>query len=48
MFDFEDTRLDFAKFAWEYVYDKDNYYLVNDAFEFELTIDELNEFLELK
>jgi len=26
----------------------DNYYLVNDAFEFELTIDELNEFLELR
>ena len=48
MFDFEDTRLEFAKFAYEYVYDADNYYQVNDAFEYELSIDELNEYIELK
>lgn len=45
MFNFEDTRLEFAKYAYEYVYDPDNYYLVNDAFQFEMTIEELDEFI---
>jgi hypothetical protein len=45
MYDFEDTRLEFAKYAYEYVYDPDNYYLVNDAFQFEMTIEELDEFI---
>lgn len=47
-FDFEETKLDFAKFAYDFTYDKGNYYQVNDAFDFELTIDDLNEFLESK
>jgi hypothetical protein len=45
LFSFEDSRLEFAKFAYKYTYDKRNYYLVNDAFQFEMTIDELDEFL---
>lgn len=45
-FSFEDTRLEYAKFAYAYCFDTENYYRVNDAFEFELTIDELNEHLE--
>lgn len=48
LFDFEETKLDYAKYAYDYTYDQDNYYLVNDSFEFEFTIDELNEFLESK
>lgn len=48
IFDFEDTKLEFAKYAYDYAFDKNNYYKINDAFEFELTIDELNEFLETK
>lgn len=48
MMDFEDTKLELAKFAYDHVYDQDNYYMVNDAFEFELTIDELMEYLETK
>jgi len=47
-FDFEDDRLEFAQFAYSHTYDQDNYYLVNEAFEFEMTIDELNEYLESK
>lgn len=47
-FDFEETKLEFAKFAYDYTYDKGNFYQVNDAFDFEMTIDELNEFLESK
>ena len=48
MMDFEDTKLELAKFAYDHVYDTDNYYVVNDAFEFELTIDDLMEYLETK
>lgn len=45
-FQFEETRLEFAKAAYAHVYDRNNYYKVNDAFQFELSIDELNEYLE--
>ncbi|MFO7790326.1 MAG: DUF4476 domain-containing protein [Bacteroidota bacterium] len=45
---YEDTRLEFAKFAWDYVYDPQKYYKVNDAFEFEMTIEELDEYLDSK
>ncbi|HNQ68725.1 MAG TPA: DUF4476 domain-containing protein [Bacteroidales bacterium] len=48
LFSFEETRLEFAKYAYDYVYDASKYYKVNDSFEFELTIDELNEYLETK
>lgn len=48
LFTYEDDKLDYAKFAYDYCYDQDNYYMVNDAFEFEMTIDELNEYLESK
>jgi hypothetical protein len=48
VFDFEDTKLDFAMFAYDYVYDVNNYYKVNDSFGFEMTIDELDEYLETK
>ena len=45
LFTFEDNRLEFAKYAYGRTYDLGNYYKVNDAFTFELTIDELNEFI---
>lgn len=44
-FTFEETRLEFAKFAYQYTFDKGNYYKVNDAFQFELSIEELDEYL---
>lgn len=37
LFDFEPSRLQVAKFAYDYVADPDNYFLVNDAFEFSNT-----------
>jgi len=43
---YEDDKLEFAKFAYDYVHDPNRYYLVNDAFEFEMTIEELDEYLE--
>ena len=45
-FGFEDTRLDFAKFAYDRTYDIGNYYKVNDAFSFESSIDELNSYIQ--
>lgn len=45
LFSFEDSKLDFAKYAYKYVYDPNNYYIVNDAFTFSSSIDELNEFI---
>ncbi len=45
-FDYEESKLEFAKYAYDYTFDQGNYYVVNDAFDFELTIDELNEYLE--
>jgi hypothetical protein len=42
LFSFESTRLDFAKVAFSHTYDIDNYYLLNDAFDFESSVTELN------
>lgn len=48
LFSFEDSKLDFAKFAYDYVYDLNNYYKLNDAFTFESSIDDLNEYINMK
>jgi len=45
LFDFEDTKLEFAKFAYQYCIDQNNYWQINDIFEFSSTVDELNDFL---
>lgn len=42
-FDFEDSKLEYAKFAYNKTYDIGNYYMLNDSFDFESSIDELNE-----
>lgn len=45
LFSFEDSRLEFAKFAYKHTYDIENYYILNDAFTFESSIDELNAYI---
>lgn len=45
LFGFEDNMLDFAKFAYDWVYDQSNYYVVNDVFGFESSKTELNSFI---
>lgn len=45
LFSFEETRLEFAKFAYKKTIDKENYFLVNDAFQFETSVSELNEYI---
>ncbi|MBK8500339.1 MAG: DUF4476 domain-containing protein [Flavobacteriales bacterium] len=46
LFGFEDSKLEFAKFAYDHTHDLGNYYKVNDAFGFESSIDELNEYIQ--
>lgn len=48
LFSFESDKLDFAKFAYDYTYDRGNYYKVNDGFSFESSIDELDRYLDGK
>lgn len=43
LFEYESSRLEFAKIAYSKTFDQGNYYKVNDAFEYELSIDELND-----
>jgi hypothetical protein len=45
LFSFEETKLDFAKYAYGHTYDLGNYYKVNDAFQFESSIEELNTYI---
>ena len=45
-FEFEETMLDFAKFAYGRTVDIGNYYKVNDAFKFESSIDDLNSYIQ--
>ncbi len=46
IFDFENDRLTLAKYAFGYTLDYGNYYQVNDAFEFESSIDELDDYMQ--
>lgn len=46
LFDFEKTKLEYAKFAYAFCYNPENYWKVNNAFGFEFTIEELNEHIE--
>jgi hypothetical protein len=45
LFTFEESKLDFAKYAYGHTYDISNYYKVNDAFGFETSIEELNSYI---
>ncbi len=48
LFSFEDSRLELAKFAYDFTIDKENYYKVADAFSFSSSKEELMRFLEEK
>ena len=45
LFDFENTNLEYAKFAYPYCSDKNLYYLVNSVFDFQASKDELGRFI---
>ncbi|HYG51911.1 MAG TPA: DUF4476 domain-containing protein [Flavobacteriales bacterium] len=48
MFMMDEQRLEFAKYAWDYTTDRQNFYQVSEAFSFDSTTTELNKFLETK
>lgn len=48
LFDYESDRLEYAKFAFAYCYEQNRYYMVNDAFEFESSIEELDEYIRMQ
>jgi len=48
LFSFDDTRLEIAKFAFDFTIDRENYYRVADAFAFSKSKEDLMEFLEPK
>ena len=45
LFSFESNKLDFAKYAYGYCVDQNKYYLLNDAFSYESSKRELDEFI---
>lgn len=48
VFEFEATKLEYAKYAFPHCYDKNNYYKVNDAFGFEASMTELSNYVKGK
>ncbi len=45
LLDFENNKLELAKWAYGHTYDIGNYYMLNDAFDFESTIEELSSYI---
>ena len=48
LFSFENNALDFAKFAYQYCLDSNKYYLVNEAFKYDSSKRELNDYINGK
>ena len=46
LFSFESNKLEFAKYAYEFCVDRNKYYLLNEAFTYESSKRELNEFIK--
>lgn len=47
LFSFETNKIKLAKFAYQYTFDKPNYFLVNNGFTFSSSINELNKFISM-
>lgn len=45
LFTFENSKLEFAKFAYAHTYDKGNYFKVNDAFQFDSSASDLSSYI---
>ncbi len=48
IFGFEESRLEFAKYAYDFCFDQNNYYNVSQGFSFDSSTEELNEYIETK
>lgn len=47
-FSFESSRLEFAKYAYDFCSDRPNYYQVNDAFDFSNSVSNLEEYISAR
>ncbi|MCF6366658.1 MAG: DUF4476 domain-containing protein [Bacteroidales bacterium] len=45
LFDFEEDKLEFAKFAYTHTFDVENYFIINDIFDFSSSIEELDNYI---
>lgn len=45
LFTYEESKLEFAKYAYSRTFDQGNYFLINDAFTYSSSVDELNQFI---
>ena len=41
----ESDKVEFAKFAWAYIYDQENYFLLSSVFDYPQTLEEINTFV---
>lgn len=48
LFSFEKDKLTYAKFAYDFCVDKNNYFQLGDAFSFSSSVNELNDFIDSK
>lgn len=46
IFGFEESKLDFAKFAYEFCVEPKNYFKINNVFGFSSSVDELNDYIQ--
>ena len=46
LFTMDNDRLEFAKYAYDFVFDSNKYYMVNDAFSYSSSVNELHKYLE--
>ena len=46
LFDFESDKVKFAKFAYLYTFDIENYFMINDVFEFSSSIKQLDDYIK--
>ena len=47
-FDFEPSKLEIAKFAYEHTFDREKYFVVNEAFSFDNSKTELSRYIQSK
>lgn len=48
LFSFESSKLDLAKYLYEFCIDKQNYFRVNEVFSFSSSVDDLNRFIQTR
>lgn len=46
VFGFEESKLDFAKFAYDYCTERQNYFKINNIFSFSTSVDDLTEYIQ--